>query len=92
MQGTGEANQMEGGAVANAAFNPAHVAAADLRDVRKCLLRKVLLLAQLSDSHAETLEGRMSGRLTGLSRHGANAGASRSFGPRPIGYNHVAER
>lgn len=78
---------MERRTVSNSSFDPAHVAAPDLRPVGECLLGEVLLLAQLTDSCSQSSEDEMFGWLTGRAWHATYAGVSCPFGPRPIGYN-----
>jgi hypothetical protein len=78
---------MEGRAIPDPAFDPAHVAAADPGNIRKLFLGESSLPPQVADACAESLEGGMLGRLTSLAGHVPDAGASRPFRPRPMGYN-----
>ena len=86
-KGASQPDKVERGTVSNSSFDPAHVAAPDLRSVGECLLGEVLLLAQLTDSRSQSSEGEMLGWLTGRAWHATYAGVSCPFGPRPIGYN-----
>ena len=83
----GQPQKVERGAVTDAPFDPALVAATDSGDVGESLLRQPLLQAQLANASAEPLEGEVLGRLVGLPGHGPDARSLRPFGPRPIGYN-----
>ena len=57
----GKAQQVEGRTVPDTAFNAAHVAPTDTGEVRKCLLREMLPLADSADLQSKPLEGRMFG-------------------------------
>jgi hypothetical protein len=74
VEGLRHADQVQGGAVPNAALNATYVAPPDLRNIGKCFLREALLLPQFTNSQYETPEGGMSGSLTRLARHASDAG------------------
>src|SRR5215475_11333962 len=75
---------MQRRAISDPAFNAAHVAPPDLRDVGKCLLRQSLLLPQLANSESKSPEGWMSGGLTRLARHVTDAGVLGRSGTMPL--------
>ena len=78
---------MERRAVSYTAFDAAHVASPDLREIRQALLREALALPERSNPLPQPFKGRVFGGFAGLARHAADADSLRPFGPRPIGYN-----
>ena len=65
----GELEEMERRAIADPAFNAAHVRARNARQIGQRLLRELLLLPDRPNPRSETLQSRMSGRLTRLPWH-----------------------
>jgi hypothetical protein len=86
-EGLGESDYVESRAVADAAFNPAHVAAADAGEVGQGFLGQPFPPAQFADSSANPLEREVFGGKQGLPGHPRHPGASYPIGPRPTGYN-----
>jgi hypothetical protein len=78
---------MERRAIPDAPLDSTHVTATDVRLVCQGFLREATLPAEVSETASEPLQGGMLGGLTGLAWHATDAGASRPFRPRPIGYN-----
>jgi hypothetical protein len=78
---------MQGRAVPDAAFNTTHVGPADTGPISKGFLRQSPLLAKFADSGSHALQCWMFRWLAGLPRHAPDAGVSRPFRPRSIGYN-----
>jgi hypothetical protein len=71
-QRSGDANEMKGGTVPHAAFDTAHVAAANLGEVGQGFLGDLLLFPEFADANTETAEGRINGFLADGPRHGTN--------------------
>ena len=78
---------MQGRAVANTAFDAAHVTPTDPGLASQVFLRKMALFSEFPDAEAEPPEGGVFGGSASLRRHALDAESLHLFGPRPIGYN-----
>ena len=86
-EGAAKREQVQGGAVANPAFNAAHITATNSGAVGEGFLGQSLLFTELADSGTEFLQGTVLGGLLSLARHAPHVGVLRPFRQRLIGYN-----
>ena len=76
-EGAAKLEQVQGGAVANPAFNAAHITATKSGAVGEGFLGQSLLFTELADSRTKFLQGTVLGGLLGLAWHAPRAGVLR---------------